>query len=71
MSAPAVDSPDSLSRFIPSRTVRGFVVAVVSGIFFTLLQYLAHEAGHAMYKPGGYVGMDGKTREQYIDGNSG
>lgn len=22
-----------------------------------------------MYKPGGYVGMDGKTREQYIDGN--
>lgn len=35
----------------------------------TLLQYLAHEAGHAMYKPGGYVGMDGKTRQQYIDGN--
>lgn len=35
----------------------------------TLLQYLAHEAGHAMYKPGAYVGMDGKTREQYIDGN--
>ena len=22
-----------------------------------------------MYKPGAYVGMDGKTREQYIDGN--
>lgn len=34
----------------------------------TLLQYLSHEAGHAMYKPGGYVGMDGKPRQQYIDG---
>ena len=32
MSAPAVDAPDSLSHLIPSRTIRGFVVAVVSGV---------------------------------------
>jgi len=37
MSAPAADSSDSLSRLIPSRAVRGFVLAVVSGIFFTFL----------------------------------
>lgn len=36
MTAPAVEV-DSLSRLIPSRTVRGFVLAVVSGIFFNFL----------------------------------
>lgn len=34
-----------------------------------LLQSLAHEAGHAMYTPGAYIDMEGKTRQQYIDGN--
>jgi drug/metabolite transporter (DMT)-like permease len=37
MSAPAADAPDSLSRLIPSRIARGFFVAMLSGIFFTLL----------------------------------
>jgi len=37
MSAPAVDAPDALSRLIPSRVARGFVLAVVSGLFFTCL----------------------------------
>jgi drug/metabolite transporter (DMT)-like permease len=36
MSLPAVDV-DALSRLIPSRTVRGFTLAVVSGIFFNFL----------------------------------
>jgi drug/metabolite transporter (DMT)-like permease len=35
MSAPAIDAPDALSRLIPSRVARGFVIAVVSGLFFT------------------------------------
>jgi len=35
MSAPAIDSPDALSHLIPSRIVRGFTIAVVSGLFFT------------------------------------
>ncbi|MFO1162534.1 MAG: DMT family transporter [Reyranellaceae bacterium] len=36
MSVPAVDV-DSLARLIPSRTARGFALAVVSGIFFNFL----------------------------------
>ncbi len=30
---------------------------------------LAHEAGHATYTPDPYVGMDDKTRQEYIDAN--
>jgi drug/metabolite transporter (DMT)-like permease len=48
MSAPAVDAPDSLSHLIPSRTVRGFVVAVVSGLFFTLLNTSVKELASEM-----------------------
>ena len=35
MPASAIDAPDALSALIPSRVVRGFVIAVVSGLFFT------------------------------------
>jgi drug/metabolite transporter (DMT)-like permease len=35
MSTSAIDAPDALSRLIPSRVARGFVIAVVSGLFFT------------------------------------
>jgi drug/metabolite transporter (DMT)-like permease len=35
MSVPAIDAPDALSRLIPSRVARGFLLAVVSGLFFT------------------------------------
>ena len=37
MSVPAIDTTDSLSRLIPSRTARGFFLAVLSGIFFNFL----------------------------------
>ena len=47
MSAPAVDV-DSLSRLIPSRTVRGFVLAVVSGIFFNFLNGAVKELASEM-----------------------
>ena len=48
MSAPAVDAPDSQSHLIPSRTIRGFVVAVVSGLFFTLLNTSVKELAGEM-----------------------
>jgi drug/metabolite transporter (DMT)-like permease len=37
MTAPALDPPDALSGLIRSRVMRGYLVAVVSGLFFTLL----------------------------------
>jgi drug/metabolite transporter (DMT)-like permease len=48
MSAPAVDVSDSLSRLIPSRTVRGFFLAVVSGLFFTFLNVSVKELASEM-----------------------
>jgi drug/metabolite transporter (DMT)-like permease len=48
MSAPAAEVPDPLSRLIPSRTVRGFVLAVVSGIFFNFLNGSVKELASAM-----------------------
>jgi drug/metabolite transporter (DMT)-like permease len=43
MSAPAADAPDALSRLIPSRTARGFVLAVLAGLLFTGLNASAKE----------------------------
>ncbi len=43
MSAPAIDAPDALSHLIPSRVARGFFLAVVSGLFFTLLNVSVKE----------------------------
>jgi drug/metabolite transporter (DMT)-like permease len=48
MSAPAIDAPDALSRLIPSRVVRGFVIAVVSGLFFTGLNASVKELAGEM-----------------------
>ena len=48
MSAPAANASDSLSRLIPSRTVRGFVLAVVSGIFFNFLNGSVKELASEM-----------------------
>jgi drug/metabolite transporter (DMT)-like permease len=48
MSAPAIDAPDSLSRLIPSRVARGFLLAVVSGIFFNFLNASAKELASEM-----------------------
>lgn len=43
MSAPAIDHTDALSRLIPSRVARGFLLAVISGFFFTGLNASAKE----------------------------
>jgi drug/metabolite transporter (DMT)-like permease len=48
MAAPASDTPDTLSRLIPSRTVRGFTLAVISGLFFTFLNASVKELSHEM-----------------------
>ena len=48
MSAPAIDAPDALSRLIPSRVVRGFAIAVVSGLFFTGLNASVKELAGEM-----------------------
>jgi drug/metabolite transporter (DMT)-like permease len=48
MSVPAIDAPDALSRLIPSRVARGFVLAVVSGLFFTGLNTAAKELASEM-----------------------
>ncbi len=48
MSAPALDAPDALSGLIPSRIVRGFVVSILSGIFFTLLNASVKELTHEL-----------------------
>jgi len=39
---------DALSRLIPSRVVRGFVIAVISGFFFTGLNGAVKELAHEM-----------------------
>ncbi len=44
----AADQPDSLSRLIPSRTARGFFLAVVSGIFFNFLNASVKELASEM-----------------------
>jgi drug/metabolite transporter (DMT)-like permease len=48
MAAPAIDAPDALSRLIPSRVARGFFLAVVSGLFFTMLNVSVKELAHEM-----------------------
>ncbi len=48
MSAPAADAPDALSSLIPSRVARGFFLAVVSGLFFTLLNVSVKELASEM-----------------------
>jgi drug/metabolite transporter (DMT)-like permease len=37
MSLPVADQPDALSRLIPSRVTRGYLLAILSGLCFTLL----------------------------------
>jgi hypothetical protein len=48
MSAPTADAPDALSPFIPSRTARGFFLAVLSGIFFNFLNASVKELASEM-----------------------
>ena len=48
MSAPAIDQPDTLSRLIPSRTARGFFLAVLSGLFFNFLNGSVKELASEM-----------------------
>lgn len=48
MSAPTIDAPDTLSRLIPSRTARGFFLAVLSGIFFNFLNASVKELASEM-----------------------
>ena len=48
MSAPAIDSSDSLSRLIPSQVARGFTLAVIAGLFFTGLNVSAKELAQEM-----------------------
>jgi drug/metabolite transporter (DMT)-like permease len=48
MSAPAIDAPDALSRLIPSPVARGFVLAVISGLFFTGLNASVKELASEM-----------------------
>jgi drug/metabolite transporter (DMT)-like permease len=48
MSASPSDSPDLLSRLIPSRAARGFAVAVISGFFFTGLNASVKELAQEM-----------------------
>jgi drug/metabolite transporter (DMT)-like permease len=43
MSVPVADQPDALSRLIPSKVARGYTLAVVSGVFFMLLNASAKE----------------------------
>ncbi|WP_421997322.1 DMT family transporter [Reyranella sp.] len=43
MSAPVLDAPDTLSRLIPSRVARGFLLAVISGLLFNFLNASAKE----------------------------
>ena len=48
MSAPAVDAPDALSHLIPSKVARGFLLAVIAGLFFTGLNASAKELAQEM-----------------------
>ena len=44
----AADAPDALSRLIPSRVARGFTLAVISGLFFTVLNASVKELAREM-----------------------
>ncbi len=44
----AANAPDALSHLIPSRVARGFVLAVVSGLFFTFLNASVKELASQM-----------------------
>ena len=48
MSVPAIDAPDALSHLIPSKVARGFLLAVVAGLFFTGLNASAKELAQEM-----------------------
>jgi drug/metabolite transporter (DMT)-like permease len=48
MSATPADAPDALSSLIPSRVARGFFLAIVSGLFFTLLNVSVKELASEM-----------------------
>lgn len=48
MSAPALDPPGTLSKLIPSRVTRGFLLAVVSGFLFTGLNVAVKELASEM-----------------------
>ena len=48
MSAPAIDPTDALSRLIPSRVARGFVIAIVAGFLFTGLNGSVKELAQEM-----------------------
>ena len=48
MTVPAIDAPDTLSRLIPSQVARGFLLAVISGLFFTGLNASAKELAQEM-----------------------
>ncbi len=43
MSSPAIDTPDALSRLIPSRVGRGYFLAILAGLFFTFLNVAVKE----------------------------
>jgi len=47
MSLPAVDI-DPLARLVPSHTARGFLLAVVSGLFFNFLNAAVKELASEM-----------------------
>ncbi len=48
MTTLATDDSDLLSRYLPSRVARGFVVAIISGLFFTGLNASVKELAHEM-----------------------
>jgi drug/metabolite transporter (DMT)-like permease len=48
MSAPTIDHADALSHLIPSKVARGFLLAIVAGLFFTGLNASAKELAQEM-----------------------
>lgn len=48
MSAPDADAVDPLARLIPSRSARGFLLAIVSGVFFNFLNGSVKELASEM-----------------------
>lgn len=48
MSTPPIDAPDTLSRLIPSRPARGILLAVLAGLFFTIINAAVKELAHEM-----------------------
>ena len=48
MTTLATDDSNLLSRYLPSRVARGFVVAIISGLFFTGLNASVKELAHEM-----------------------